>query len=155
MAKFKKKIGAQPDNQNAAKSALPTIKRVQDGLPVPLKTEALMDLAGEMVRPFFEDLGGEAAVSTGERLLLGMLKDLITVRLAILQDLITHGAVSTDRQTGARGLQPAVEKLSTFIGTESRIVRALGIRRKPRSISDLDSYLIQKQEMGEKEKETK
>ena len=108
-----------------------------------------------MIAPFVQDLGGEEAIATGQRLLLDGLTALVSVRLAILQDMVTYGAVVADKVTGTRGLQPAVEKLSTFIGQESRIIRALGLVRKPRSVSDLDAYLTQKQETAEKEKETK
>lgn len=145
-----KKTGAQPHNLNAGKMPLPTLQRIKDGEPVPLTDEGLRDVAGEMVLPYVEDLGGDGNIGAGHRIIIGALTDLIHIRLTVMQQMMIRGAILQDLATGAWGLQPAVEKLSTFVSTEARLIRLLGLSRKPRRVSDLQSYIENKQKGAKK-----
>ena len=145
MTEPKKKTGGQPGNQNAAKSASPTITRLLGGQPVPLETEDLRDLAKQIVAPYIEDLGGEENVGTGHRILLSGLTDLVTARLALVAEMAKRGPILKDQKTSAWDLQPGLQRLGHLVSVEARVIRMLGLRRKARKISDLESYIKSKQ----------
>lgn len=145
-----KKSGGQPNNTNNQKSMLPHIKRLANP-EVILEMEVIRAMAGELTAGYTEDLGGDSELSTGERLLLGALTDLVTVRLSLLKDLLAFGTVAVDKKTGLRSMHASVEKMANFISCESRIIRLLGLRRRAKSTNDLERYLNEKKKQSEKE----
>ncbi|MDA2928474.1 hypothetical protein MYX84_00775 [Acidobacteria bacterium AH-259-O06] len=138
----RRKPGGQPGNLNRAKSALPALKRLEVGKPLPAYLErvaALADLeAGELI----SDKGGEAYMSGAEKLMVANWKSARMAELLIWHYLLrTEAAVQVNKQNNVWDLQPGIARLSVFLAEQRRCLVTLGMERRSRPAEDLQTYL--------------
>jgi len=155
MTNPKKKPGAPRANQNAAKSVKPLLKRLRYGLTVAPDMEKVIVLAETMVAPYEEDLGGALNITTGQAILLDGLLSLKVAQLAVVKEMLARGAVKVDPLTGAWDLQDGLARLAPILSAQARIVKQLGLKRRSRKVSDLQTYIELKKQQHQETEGTK
>ena len=135
-----RKPGGQPGNLNRAKNALSALKRVQQGKPLPANLTRITTLAEQEASELVSDRGGWEFMSGAEQLMIGVWKSARQSELLIWHEVIERTAIQVD-EGGAWDLQPGLQRLAPFLAAQHRALVALGLERRQRPVSDLQTYL--------------
>ena len=79
-------------------------------------------------------------MSGAEKLMTGVWKSARQGELLIWAEVIERNAIQVD-ESGAWDLQPGLQRLAPFLAAQHRALVALGLERRQRSVSDLQTYL--------------
>ena len=135
-----RKPGGQPGNLNRAKNVLSALKRVQQGKPLPANLTRIMALAEQEASELVSDRGGWEFMSGAEQLMIGVWKSARQSELLIWAEVIERTAIQVD-EGGTWDLQPGLQRLAPFLAAQHRALVALGLERRQRPVSDLQTYL--------------
>ena len=132
--------GAPVGNLNRAKNIVPALKRVQQGRPLPGNLTRITALAEQEASELVSDRGGWEFMSGAEQLMIGVWKSARQSELLIWHEVIERTAIQVD-EGGTWDLQPGLQRLAPFLAAQHRALVALGLERRQRPVSDLQTYL--------------
>ena len=135
-----RKAGGQPGNLNRAKNVVSALKRVQQGKPLPANLTRITALAEQEASALVSDRGGWEYMSGAEQLMIGVWRSARQSELLIWHEVIERTAIQVD-ESGAWDLQPGLQRLAPFLAAQHRALVALGLERRQRPVSDLQTYL--------------
>jgi len=143
MAGKRGRSGPPKGNLNAARSVVPALKRLQQGKTLPAHLERVAALAEMEKSELVSDKGGWEMMSGAERLMVGNWASARKAELLIWNELIERGAVT--EKNGTWDLQPGLQRLAGFLLSQHRALTALGLERRAKDITDLQTYLAEKE----------
>lgn len=133
---------------NRAKTAVPALKRLQLGQPLPDYLERITSLADFEAGELISDKGGPNAMTGGEKLLVANWKSARMAELLIWHYYLkTTVAVQLNKEKSTWDLQPGMQRLSVFLAEQRRCVMALGLERRARNVTDPQTWI--KEQYGE------
>jgi len=137
-----RKPGGQPGNLNRAKTAVPALKRLETGKPLPAYLERVTALSEREAAELVSDKGGEANMSGAELLLVATWKSARMCELLIWHFLLkTNSPVQLSKDKSSWDLQPGMQRLSVFLAEQRRCLMALGLERRSKNVMDLKDYV--------------
>jgi len=152
----KRKPGAQPGNLNNAQSILPALERLKRGRSLPGDLQRVITLAENERQGLIDDRGGEDTVSNAERLATGGWKGARAAELLIWDHILKgNPAIVTDPKTGQWDLAPGISKLIGLLSVQARFLSILGMERKARNVSSLETYIEKNYPKEEEKKDGK
>ena len=138
MSENGRKPGGQPGNLNRAKTAVPALKRLETGKPLPAYLERVTALSEREAAELVSDKGGEENMSGAELLLVATWKSARMCELLIWHYLLkTNAPVALNKDKSAWDLQPGMQRLSVFLAEQRRCLTALGLERRERDVTDI------------------
>ena len=137
-----RKPGGQPGNLNRAKTAVPALKRLETGKPLPAYLERVTALSEREAAELVSDKGGEANMSGAELLLVATWKSARMFELLIWHFLLkTTSPVQLGKDKSSWDLQPGMQRLSVFLAEQRRCLMAVGLGRRSKNVMDLKDYV--------------
>lgn len=134
--------GAPVGNLNRARDCVPALTRVRQGKPLPASLQRVTQLAEMEAGELITDKGGLESMSGAQRLLIGAWKSARMAELLIWNEVLDGGsAVQRDQDGDSWDLMPGLQRLTPYLSVQHRVLTALGLKRKPKNITDLESYL--------------
>lgn len=134
----KKGRSGPPGHLHNAKSAIPAIRRLRQGKPLPPALARIVALADQEAELLVSDKGGLDNMSGGEKVMLNVWRSARQAVLLILSELVDRGAVLA--KNGEWDLQPGLQRLTKFLTEERQALLALGLQRRTKDAA-LDALL--------------
>ena len=136
-----KRPGGRYGNLNAAKSAVPALKRLKLGQPLPDYLERIAALSEREANELVSDKGGPSSLTGAEALMIANWKSARMCELLIWHYLLkTNAPVALNKDKSAWDLQPGMQRLSVFLAEQRRCLTALGLERRARNVTDPLTY---------------
>jgi len=151
---MKKKPGrGPPGNMHAARSALPALRRLKRGIPLPPELDFVLKAAEKETRPLFDHCGGHANCSETQRLTIANFGELEQLKFIIWQQSYKDGAIFRDPATGQWDLNEGLKRLVPIISAQNKILQTLGMKREAVKVTELQSFFESTEEEIEQQPE--